>query len=130
MTNLAETSARAEAVARRAADRATVDDLDAGFIDLLQEFEALSAQVGDQFSAAERALSAVKLRQLDGSEQTVYDHIQRHATANGAVDVGLLLQDEAIGAASPNGDVWRVLEQLYRKRRLTVHVAVNRPVEG
>ncbi|MGH2350746.1 MAG: hypothetical protein ACRDJN_03920, partial [Chloroflexota bacterium] len=68
-------------------------------------------------------------RQLDDPEQRVFDRVQHLAASNGELDVGLLLEDESIRGVSPQGDVWNVLEQLYRKRRVSVHVGIHRAVE-
>lgn len=126
MTDLLTTSERAATLAKWVADRAVVGD-DGRLIDFLKEFQDLFNHFAALGQRAESALSAVRLRQLDDPEQRVYGLVvQQLAEAGEALDVGQLLDNEELSRASPNGDVWRVLEQLYRKRRLSVQIGTNR----
>jgi hypothetical protein len=65
---------------------------------------------------------------LDEGEQSVFDRLRRLASANGSLDVVMLLEDSTIRDAGPQGDVWAVLEQLYRKRRVSVHVSAHHAI--
>jgi hypothetical protein len=126
---LSATSKWASTLSRCASDRETVDDVEDRFVTLLKDFQALLEQVEREFRDSEKALVAVRLRQLDDQEQRVFDRILQLASASGLLDIGMLLEDEAIRRASAPGDAWGLLAQLYRKRRVSVQVGVHSPSE-
>lgn len=127
---LSEASETASTLRHHASDPATVADIDGRFVALLEDIAGLFQQVAHDFKDAEQLLAAVEPVKLNGPEQRVLDRLHQLAASNGALlDIGVLLEDRSPREATAQGNLWGVLEQLYRKRRVSIHVGVHRAVD-
>ena len=121
---------RAVGLTARAGVREVVDDVDGRCVSLFNEIQLCFSVVQRTFSDANRVLSTARLRQLDEEERGAADRLRQLTATNGEIDIGILLQDEALRQVFQRGDAWKAIEQLYSKRRISVIVRLSGPLSS
>jgi hypothetical protein len=88
----------------------------------------LLEQVETFMRRLEQAKAAVSLRALDDTEQVALRVLRAMfpggESGHASVDVGAVLDNPALVQSAPDGDVWHMLERLYRKRRVSLTIGL------